>query len=211
MLEFERRYGKTGTTPRGNEPGEGGGYRGGGASKWVAIALAVVAAALLAVLLIMMSNKNRLVKDLNSEKDDLTGELIALQNDYAELSTTNAAINDSLAVEKEKVVQLIERLQKTDATNRAKIKQYEKEVGTLRTIMRGYIAQIDSLNTLNTALRKEASPARMPKRAVSSMLSSRPPRRNMPKRPPSGPSSKGAESPSWPRTPPRRAPTGAAA
>ena len=41
------------------------------------------------------------------------------------------------------------RLKKERSWNLAKIKQYEKEVGTLRTIMRGYVRQIDSLNTLN--------------------------------------------------------------
>ena len=100
------------------------------------------------------------MKDLNIDKQNLTNELIALQGDYESLSTTNAAINDSLAVEKEKVGQLIERLQKTEATNRAKIRQYEKELGTLRSIMKGYIRQIDSLNTLNISLRQEASEAR---------------------------------------------------
>ena len=56
--------------------------------------------------------------------------------------------------------QLIERIKKTDATNRAKIRQYEKELGTLRSIMRNYIVQIDSLNTLNMKLTADAAAAR---------------------------------------------------
>lgn len=137
-----------------------GGSANGGTMRILAIVLAAVAAALLAGLLIMMSKKNALVKDLNIDKQNLTNELIALQGDYESLSTTNAAINDSLNVEKEKVGQLIERLQKTEATNRAKIREYEKELGTLRSIMKGYIKQIDSLNTLNISLRNEATAAR---------------------------------------------------
>jgi hypothetical protein len=132
----------------------------GGAMRTLAIVLAVVAAALLAVLLTMMVKKNALVKDLNIDKQNLTNELIALQGDYDAIRTNNAALNDSLAVEKEKVGQLIERLQKTEATNRAKIRQYEQELGTLRSIMKGYIKQIDSLNTLNISLRNEATEAR---------------------------------------------------
>lgn len=126
----------------------------------IVIGLGVVAALLLAALVVVWINRNSLVKDLRVEKEDLTAELVSLQSDYEALNTTNAAINDSLNVEKEKVGQLIERLQQTEATNRAKIRQYEKELGTLRTIMRGYIHQIDSLNTLNTSLRNEASAAR---------------------------------------------------
>jgi hypothetical protein len=136
------------------------GGNGGGGMRVLAIALGAVAVALLAALLVMMSKKNALVKDLNIDKEHLTQELVALQGDYEALSTTNAAINDSLEVEKEKVGQLIERLQKTEATNRAKIRQYEQELGTLRSIMKGYIRQIDSLNTLNVSLRNEASEAR---------------------------------------------------
>lgn len=148
MLEFERRYGKN------DEKKDSGSLKG------IVIALAVVAALLAAVLAAVMVNKAKLVRDLNGEKAELTSELVALRSDYDSLSTNNSAINDSLAVEKEKVGQLIERLQKTEATNRAKIRQYEKEIGTLRAIMKGYIYQIDSLNQLNTSLRHEASAAK---------------------------------------------------
>ncbi|NLB67415.1 MAG: hypothetical protein GX798_03015 [Bacteroidales bacterium] len=128
--------------------------------KKIVITLSVVAAVLLGVLVFVWVSKHKLVKDLNLEKEDLTTELVALQNDYATLTSINQAINDSLDVEREKVGQLIERLQKTEATNRSKIRQYEKELGTLRSIMKGYIVQIDSLNTLNTALRQQATEAR---------------------------------------------------
>ena len=69
-------------------------------------------------------------------------------------------INAQLDSSREEVAQLIERVKKTEATNRAKIRQYEKELGTLRSIMRGYIVQIDSLNTLNHKLTVEAATAR---------------------------------------------------
>jgi hypothetical protein len=40
------------------------------------------------------------------------------------------------------------------------MRQYEKELGTLRSIMRNYIVQIDSLNTLNKKLTADAAAAR---------------------------------------------------
>lgn len=128
--------------------------------KNVVIILSVVAGLLLVGLIILWVNRSGIIKDLNVEKEDLTNQLLTLQNDYSELSTTNETINAELMVEKEKVEQLIERIQKTEATNRTKIRQYEKELGTLRSIMKNYIVQIDSLNTLNTALRKEAVAAK---------------------------------------------------
>lgn len=128
--------------------------------KTLVIVLSVVAGLLLIGLVFVWMNRGNLIKDLNVEKEDLTAQLVNLQNDYAALSTTNDTINAELLVEREKVEQLIERIQNTEATNRSKMRQYEKELGTLRSIMKGYIVQIDSLNTLNTALRKDAQTAR---------------------------------------------------
>lgn len=121
------------------------------------IAAVVVLAAVLAYVWIERSG---LVKDLRVEKEQLTAEMIALQNDYANLTSDYDTLNVQLDMEREKVEQLIERIQKTDATNRAKIRQYEKELGTLRSIMKHYIVQIDSLNTVNTELRADAAQAR---------------------------------------------------
>ena len=121
------------------------------------IAVAVILAAALAYI---WYERTSLVNDLKVEKEDLTAQMIALQNDYASLSSDYETINSQLDSAREEVSQLIERIKKTDATNRAKIRQYEKELGTLRSIMRSYIVQIDSLNTLNQKLTADAAAAR---------------------------------------------------
>ncbi len=126
----------------------------------IVIALGILAAILLGVLIYVWSTKSSLVKDLNQEKIQLTEEMRSLQGEYNELQTNNDSLTVQIDREKEKVDQLIERIQKTEATNRAQIKQYEKELGTLRSIMKHYIVQIDSLNTLNTTLRQDAVAAR---------------------------------------------------
>lgn len=128
--------------------------------KTIVIALSVIAAILLGVLIYIWVDRNALIDDLTIEKDQLTLQLGELQIDYQNLSSNNDSLNVQLAREREKVEQLIERVKKTEATNRAKIRQYEKELGTLRSIMRHYIVQIDSLNTLNVELRKDAAKAR---------------------------------------------------
>ena len=124
---------------------------------YVLVAVAVVLAAALAF---VWFERTSLVNDLNDEKQDLTQRMIELQNDYASLSSDYETINSQLDSSMEEVSQLIERIKKTDATNRAKMRQYEKELGTLRTIMRSYIVQIDSLNTLNKKLTADAAAAR---------------------------------------------------
>ena len=124
---------------------------------YIMIAIAVILAGALAYTLV---SKGRLVNDLQAEKADLTEQIEALQTDYQNLSSDYDAINAQLDSSREEIAQLVERVKKTEATDRSKIRQYEKELGTLRSIMRNYIVQIDSLNTLNHKLTAEAANAR---------------------------------------------------
>ncbi|MBO5978947.1 MAG: hypothetical protein J6Q12_00735, partial [Bacteroidales bacterium] len=128
--------------------------------KKIMIALIVVVVALAGVLAYVWYQKSSLVKELTIEKDELTEQMVALQNDYATLSSDYDEINLQLDSSRLEVQLLIEKLAKTEATNRSKIRQYEKELGTLRSIMRNYIVQIDSLNTLNKKLTADAAAAR---------------------------------------------------
>ena len=131
-----------------------------GGAKTVMIVMIVVAVLLAAALAYVLWQKNTLVGQLNVEKQELTEQIEALQSDYESLSSDYDAINLQLDSSREEVAQLVERIKKTEATNRVKMRQYEKELGTLRTIMRGYIVQIDSLNQLNHQLTADAAKAR---------------------------------------------------
>ena len=122
--------------------------------------LAAVAVILACILAYMLYQRNSLVKQLEGEKAELAQQMVALQEDFSSLSSDYENINHQLDTSREQVAMLIEKLSKTEATNRAKIRQYEKELGTLRTIMKGYIVQIDSLNTLNKKLTADAAAAR---------------------------------------------------
>ena len=128
--------------------------------KKIMYSLIAVAVLLAGALAYVWWDKTSLVNELNVEKEELTSQMIALQNDYATLSSDYDMINSQLDSSREEVSQLIERIKKTEATNRSKMRQYEKELGTLRSIMRNYIVQIDSLNTLNKKLTADAAAAR---------------------------------------------------
>lgn len=124
------------------------------------IVLAIIAVALAAVLAYVYIQRSKLISELEIEKADLTEQVQALQDDYSNLSSDYELINSQLDSSREEVAQLVERIKKTQAVDRAKIRSYEKELGTLRSIMRSYIVQIDSLNTLNRKLTVEAARAR---------------------------------------------------
>ena len=128
--------------------------------KKVMYALAAVAVVLAGALAYIWYQKSSLVKELTVEKEELTEQMIALQNDYATLSSDYDDINLQLDSSRVEVQMLSEKITQTEATNRSKIRQYERELGTLRSIMKNYITQIDSLNTLNKQLTADAAAAR---------------------------------------------------
>jgi uncharacterized coiled-coil DUF342 family protein len=128
--------------------------------KITAIILAAIALLLVAVLLYVRSETIKIVAELNTEKDELVLNLEQLREEYNAMESSNDTLNAQLELEKHKVELMIEKIQHTNATNRARIREYEKELGTLRDIMRGYIRQLDSLNTLTIQLREETSTAK---------------------------------------------------
>ena len=130
------------------------------ALKVVMFVLIAVVLGLAGVLVYMQDKNTDLVNELTLEKEELTAQMVALQKDYESLSSDYDTINSQLDSSREEVSHVIERNRHTEATNRSKIRQYEKELGTLRSIMRNYIVQIDSLNTLNKKLTADAAAAR---------------------------------------------------
>ncbi len=89
---------------------------------------------------------------LTIDRDSIQSNLTELIEDFDELEVQNDSLKMSMEIERHRADSIINQLKRERSFNYAKLKQYEKEVGTLRTIMRGYLQQIDSLNTLNKQL-----------------------------------------------------------
>lgn len=141
------------------EEGEGGSKK----LKITMISLVAVVLLLGGFLAYVWNDKSKLdtlVHELDIEKQELLAEMVILQDEYASLSSDYDAINLQLDSSREEVSQLIERMNKADATNRSLIRQYKKELGTLRSIMKNYIVQIDSLNESNKKYKADAAQAR---------------------------------------------------
>lgn len=88
---------------------------------------------------------------LRADRDSIQANLGSLITEFDGLKVQN----DSIAANLEKANEMMEQLKRERRWNYAKLKEYEKELGTLRTVMRGYLRQIDSLNTLNKKLINE--------------------------------------------------------
>jgi hypothetical protein len=91
------------------------------------------------------------------EKEQLTDEYsqLALQYEGYGLRVGNDSLANLLDQQRYKVQRLLEELRTVKASNVKRINELKKELELLRTVMRQYVVQIDSLNALNTQLRTE--------------------------------------------------------
>jgi uncharacterized protein (DUF3084 family) len=117
--------------------------------------LVVVLAIAVYMLLDTRKNLNLVSEDLAEkteffrvEKDSLEGELRNIYFRYDTLETNNLELQVEMKQQQEKIERLI-ALQAEDAY---KIRMYRKEMETLRSVLRSYIVQIDSLNMKNQEL-----------------------------------------------------------
>lgn len=118
------------------------------------------------VLLILISGTVifMLKKENDNNKLELSINKQQLEDNYADLSMQYETMkfnikNDSLLFqlnnEQAKVQRLLEELKTVKANDQAEIKRLNNELGTLKKILRSYVAQIDSLNRANEQLKKE--------------------------------------------------------
>ena len=101
------------------------------------------------------SQMQQLVDEMVEDKELLTSEFEMLALDYDSLQTNSDTLNTMLEMEREKISQLIEEIQTIKATNASKIREYKKELTSLRKVLKNYVVQIDSLNQTNKALQEE--------------------------------------------------------
>ena len=128
----------------------------------------ILLAIILAGLSVLYFNLNRQQqKDyelLQADRDTIQNNLTQLITEYDNLKYQN----DTIAAQLAKANEMVEQLKRERRFNYNKMREYQKEVGTLRAVMKSYLRQIDSLNTINkkvigenVSLRKEISTANL--------------------------------------------------
>lgn len=128
----------------------------------------IILAIILAGLSVLYFNLNRQQQMdyelLKADRDTIQNNLTSLINEYDSLKYQN----DTIAAQLVKANEMVEQLKRERRWNYNKIRAYQKEVGTLRSVMKNYLRQIDSLNTINkkvsaenVTLRKEISTANL--------------------------------------------------
>lgn len=89
--------------------------------------------------------------EVSSERDQVKGDLEEMLAQYEEMEANSQELSEELAAEKEKIEELLKQAKGKNWT----IHKLRKETETLRTIMKGYVVQIDSLNQANGRLKNE--------------------------------------------------------
>ncbi len=102
---------------------------------------------------------NELTQVMEFEKQQSIEEYEKLTLEYEEfqIETNNDSLLKLFDEEKQKVQQLLQELKTVKATNARRIKELQKELGTVRGVLKSYIYKVDSLNTVNDNLKKENS------------------------------------------------------
>ena len=98
-----------------------------------------------------LDQKGNEIELLSDERGELESELEEMLNELDTLETDNDSMKVELAQRKLEIEELLDKVKDKDYA----IYKLKKETRTLRTIMKGYVVTIDSLNTLNITLREE--------------------------------------------------------
>lgn len=123
--------------------------------------LVIVLSAIIVIvtaLFVWQNMRNRELTDyFQEEQQELEGSFRSLIEEYDSLQVVNNydSLLLKLDVEQQRVAQLLDELETVKATNAVKLREYRKELSTMRVVMKHYVVQIDSLNTVNEQLTQE--------------------------------------------------------
>ncbi|MGL4293406.1 MAG: hypothetical protein ACRCSQ_07520 [Bacteroidales bacterium] len=139
---------------------------------WLGIgiaALLLIGAGITFYIISTQRQLNDLTEQYKIEKEELEEEYsqLAIQYEGYKLNVNNDSLIDKLENERMKVQRLVEELKTTKATNARRINELKKELSTVRSVLRTYVAQVDSLNRLNAQLVEENKEVRRKYQAAS--------------------------------------------
>lgn len=92
---------------------------------------------------------------LNKQQLEDEYESLSVQYESFKMNVKNDSLLERLTNEQTKVQRLLEELKTVKAENKTEINRLNKELASLRKILKSYVVQIDSLNRANEQLKKE--------------------------------------------------------
>jgi FtsZ-binding cell division protein ZapB len=121
----------------------------------IVIVLSVILVVIMVLFFMQRKEHSVIMQNIKIEKDSIQRELTNIVAGYDALKTENDTINEQLVIAQAKVRDLLIEVEQTKKVSYEKITTYQKQVTTLRGIMRDFVVQIDSLNRRNEQLMAE--------------------------------------------------------
>lgn len=124
-------------------------------SKILIIALTVLLFGLIGYTFYNNNDHKEAVKFLQSEKDQIIGNLTAMEEKYDVAIAQNTSLSDSLTMEKEKIAVLKDSVQNLKKINSNVLRRYRGQLATLEKTNSRLLDEVDSLKMANNILTEE--------------------------------------------------------
>lgn len=146
----------------------------------IAVAAAVILLLLggLAYLVYSLNKSNEQNKQMlelaEMDKREMENEYENFARQYSEMKTqiNNDSLMAQLEQEQQRTQELLEELRRTKSNDAAEIARLKKELATMRQVLKSFVAEIDSLNRLNTKLMGENEDLRQQQAAQQQQITS---------------------------------------
>ena len=156
--------------------------QGGGSGKWIVAAIVILALAatgictyffFIAPLQEKAEQNEQLLQIAEMDKAEMKNEYESFARQYSEMRTqiSNDSLIAQLSQREQEVQDLIKELEQTKASDAAEIARLRRELATMREVLKSFVAEIDSLNRLNTQLTAENADLRQQREVQQQQIS----------------------------------------
>ena len=121
----------------------------------IIIFLSIILVVIVTIFIVQHLENKKIVRVLNMEKESIQEELNSMVAGYDSMKVTNDTLSQELFVAQTKVKDLLLEVSQVKKASYEQIDLYRNEVSSLRSIMKNFVIQIDSLNKRNEILMEE--------------------------------------------------------
>ena len=124
-------------------------------NKVLIIALTVLLFALIGYTYYNTTDHKVAVKFLQDEKEQIIGNLTAMEDKYDIAIAQNTSLSDSLTVEKERIIAFKDSVQQLKKINSSTLRRYRNQLAKLEDTNERLLVEVDSLRLVNNLLNEE--------------------------------------------------------
>ncbi len=124
-------------------------------NKALLIALTILLLALIGYTFYNNNDHKEAVQFLQDEKEQIIGNLTAMEDKYDIAIAQNTSLSDSLTIEKEKIVALRDSVEQMSKVNSKTLRRYRNQMSSLKSTNERLLVEVDSLRLTNNLLTEE--------------------------------------------------------